>query len=210
MDLSVWIALAALFIAGGLTPGPAVMMVMSTALRYRAPTAMIAAAGVSAANLVWISLAASGLAAFAVKAPTLLFVLKIAGLLFILSLAVGMVLADPAGFRAKADKAPPRGKLFAHGVGLQLLNPNALVFFGLLLPSYFDVTKPVIPQALVMMVTITACEMFGLAVYAWLADAMNVRFQSPAFVKWFNRAAAAAMFTAALVAAVLTSPGLAN
>ena len=29
MDLSVWLALMALFFAGGLTPGPAVMMVMS-------------------------------------------------------------------------------------------------------------------------------------------------------------------------------------
>ena len=80
-----------------------------------------------------------------------------------------------------------------------------LVFFGLLLPSYFDVTKPVIPQALVMMVTITACEMFGLAVYAWLADAMNARFQSPTFVRWFNVGAAAAMFTAALIAAAMTT-----
>ena len=65
MDLSVWIALVALFFAGGLTPGPAVMLVMSTSLRYRAPTALIPALGVSAANLVWISLAAGGIAAFA-------------------------------------------------------------------------------------------------------------------------------------------------
>ena len=39
MDLTVWLALLALFFAGGLTPGPAVMMVMSTSLRYGAGTA---------------------------------------------------------------------------------------------------------------------------------------------------------------------------
>ncbi|HAQ76902.1 MAG TPA: LysE family translocator, partial [Hyphomonas sp.] len=50
MDLSVWLALMALFFAGGLTPGPAVMMVMSASLRYGAPTALVPAAGVSAAN----------------------------------------------------------------------------------------------------------------------------------------------------------------
>ena len=66
MDLSVWLALMALFLAGGLTPGPAVMMVMSASLRYGAPTALIPALGVSAANLVWITLAATGIAATAV------------------------------------------------------------------------------------------------------------------------------------------------
>ncbi|MEQ9505564.1 MAG: LysE family translocator [Hyphomonas sp.] len=208
MDLSVWIALAALFIAGGLTPGPAVMLVMSTSLRYRAPTAMISAAGVSAANLVWITLAASGLAAFAATFPDVLTALKFAGVTFIGWIAWTMATADPHRPRARAADAPPRGKLFLHGVGLQLLNPNALVFFGLLLPSYFDVTKPVVPQALVMMMTITACEMFGLAVYAWLADAMNARFRSPTFVRWFNVGAAAAMFTAALFAAAMTTAGI--
>ena len=62
MEISVWIALLALFFAGGLTPGPAVMMVMSTSLRYGAATALVPAVGVSAANLVWISLAATGIA----------------------------------------------------------------------------------------------------------------------------------------------------
>jgi homoserine/homoserine lactone efflux protein len=204
MDLSVWIALVALFFAGGLTPGPAVMLVMSTSLRYRAPTALIPALGVSAANLVWISLAAGGIAAFAAKFPLVLMGLKVAGICFIAWLAWTMVTADPSRPHASAKDAPPRGTLFARGVGLQLLNPNALVFFGLLLPSYFDMSHPVWPQALVMMATITVCEMFGLTVYAWLADAMNHRFESPAFTKWFNRGAALAMLSAALFASIAT------
>ncbi|HPF23521.1 MAG TPA: LysE family translocator [Hyphomonas sp.] len=204
MDLTVWLALVALFFAGGLTPGPAVMLVMSTSLRYRAPTALIPALGVSAANLVWISLAAGGLAAFAAKFPLVLIVLKVAGICFIAWLAFTIAFADPSRPHASASDAPPRGKLFARGVGLQLLNPNALVFFGLLLPSYFDMAKPVVPQALVMMATITACEMFGLTVYAWLADAMNHRFESPAFTKWFNRGAAFAMLAAVIFASVST------
>jgi homoserine/homoserine lactone efflux protein len=52
---------------------------------------------------------------------------------------------------------------------------------------------------------VTVCEMSGLALYAWLADAMNARFQSPAFTRAFNRLAAAAMFASALFAAVMTS-----
>lgn len=207
MDLSVWFALLALFLAGGLTPGPAVMMVMSTSLRYGAPTAMIPSLGVSAANLVWITLAATGLAAFAATLPMALLALKIAGLLFILWLAWGMVTADPHQPRARADQAPARRDLFGRGIGLQLLNPNAFVFFGLLLPGYFDPERPVVFQALVMMVTITLTELVGLTVYAWLADAMNRRFQSPAFVRLFNRFSAAAMVASAAFAAISTTAG---
>jgi len=205
MDLTVWLALLALFFAGGLTPGPAVMMVMSTSLRYGAVTALVPAVGVSTANLVWITLAATGLATFAASAPTLLLALKLAGLVFIGWLAWTMATGDPAQPRASAAKAPPKASLFGRGIGLQLLNPNALVFFGLLLPSYFDADHPVVMQAGIIMATVTATEMLGLTVYAWAADAMNHRFQNPGFALWFNRAAAAAMLVSAGFAAFLTT-----
>ena len=205
MDISVWIALLALFFAGGLTPGPAVMLVMSTSLRYGATTGLVPAFGVSTANLVWISLAATGIATFAASAPSVLLLLKIAGLLFIAWLAWTMATGDPSQPRASAAQAPPKSSLFGRGVGLQLLNPNALVFFGLLLPSYFDPSRPVALQAGIIMVTVTVTEMLGLTIYAWAADTMNHRFQTPAFAVWFNRAAATAMLASALFAAFLTT-----
>lgn len=209
MDLSVWLALMALFLAGGLTPGPAVMMVMSTSLRYDAPTALVPALGVSAANLVWISLAATGIAAFAAQVPAVLNVLKVAGLCFIAWLAWTMATSDPHRPGARAEQAPARTHLFGRGLGLQLLNPNALVFFGLLLPGYFDPSRPIVMQALVIMATVSATEMLGLSFYAWLADTMNQGFQSPAFTRWFNRLAAAAMLASAVFAAVMTTSGAA-
>lgn len=205
MDISVWIALLALFFAGGLTPGPAVMMVMSTSLRYGTATALVPALGISAANLVWISLAATGIATFAANAPSVLLVLKMAGLIFIAWLAWKMATDSPSHPRASASQAPPKASLFGRGVGLQLLNPNALVFFGLLLPGYFDAARPVALQAGIIMITVTATEMLGLTVYAWAADAMNQRFQNPAFTAWFNRLAAVAMLASAGFAAFLTT-----
>ena len=207
MDLSVWLAPMALFFAGGLTPGPAVMMVMSTSLRYDAPTALIPALGVSTANLVWIGLAATGIATFAAQLPIILILLKIAGICFIAWLAWTMATADPHRPRARAEQAPARSHLFGRGVGLQFLNPNALIFFGLLLPGYFDPEKPVVTQALIIMATVTVTEMLGLSLYAWLADAMNRRFQSTIFTMWFNRIAALAMLASAIFAALMTTTG---
>jgi threonine/homoserine/homoserine lactone efflux protein len=99
---------------------------------------------------------------------------------------------------------PPKRKLFVHGVGLQLANPNALVYFGGLLPTYFNPDHDMIPQVLISMATVTVCEMFGLMVYASGADALARRFQSQAFATGFFRIAALAMVVSAGFAVYLT------
>lgn len=205
MEPGVWIALIGLFFAGGLTPGPAVMLVMSASLRHGVGPAILPALGISTANLVWIALAASGTAALATAFPAAFLGLKLAGLGFIAWLAWTMATHDPGTARAAAEKAPRRALLYARGFGLQLANPNALVFFGAILPGFFDASRPVIPQAMIIMATVTATEMLGLTVYAVAADAMNRRFRSAAFTRVFNRVAASAMLIAAVFAVWATS-----
>ncbi|MEL7480999.1 MAG: LysE family translocator [Pseudomonadota bacterium] len=204
MEFGVWLSLIGLFFAGGLTPGPAVMLTVSAALRYGTRLALIAALGVSAANLIWIALAASGAATLADAFPRVLQGLKLVGLVFIGWLAWRMATSDPSRPRVSADDAPARAGLFAGGVGLQLANPNALIFFGLLLPAYISPEGSVVAQALIIMATVTATEMLGLTVYAVGADAMMTRFANPVFARRFNIIAATAMFGAAAFAVVTT------
>jgi threonine/homoserine/homoserine lactone efflux protein len=200
MDYSVWFALIVLFFAGGLTPGPAVMLTVSSSLRYGFRAALLPAMGVSLANLVWISLAAGGVVAIAATVPLLLDLLKVMGVGFILWLAWLMVHSGTRDLRGEGGATPSRARLFASGIGLQLANPNALVFFGLILPSYFDAGSPLLPQVAVIMLSITVTEMFGLSVYAALADALARRFQNPSFALWFNRIAASLMVASVLYA----------
>lgn len=204
MDVSVWLALIVLFFSGGLTPGPAVMLVVSSSLKYGVRPAMLPALGVSTANLIWITLAAGGAASLALAFPTALWALKIAGVCFILWLAWRLVQSGTKDLRERGTKPLSRAKLFVSGVGLQLANPNALVFFGLILPSYIDPASAVLPQALIIMVTVTVTEMFGLTVYAVLADAMARRFKDPSFARKFNAGAAALMVASAIYAVYST------
>ena len=200
MDTSVWLSLFVLFFAGGLTPGPAVLLVVSTSLKHGFRPAMLPAIGVSAANLVWITLAAAGVAALAATLPVFFAGLKLSGIAFILFLAWRIVRAGPQDLRQPGTPTPGRAGLFASGFGLQLANPNALVFFGLILPSYFDASRPVLPQVLAIMVTITATEMTGLALYAGLSDALARRFANPGFARRFSYIAASLMVISALYA----------
>ena len=65
--------------------------------------------------------------------PDAFMVLKFAGIGFILWLAWRTAFGAPVDLLRR--EPPPRRKLFVNGVGLQILNPNALVYFGIALPS---------------------------------------------------------------------------
>ena len=166
---------------------------------------MLPAMGVTSANFVWIGLAASGAAALASQFPTAFLVVKLAGLAFICWLAINLVRSAPRELRLSRDAMPKRSSLFVRGIGLQLANPNALVFFGALLPGFFDADHPLLPQILVIMATITVSEMFGLAVYAAAADRLATRFRDPVFARWFNVFAALLMAGSAAFAVWTTS-----
>jgi homoserine/homoserine lactone efflux protein len=198
MELRVWAALVTLCVAGGLMPGPAVMLVTTSAMRYGLGPALLAAVGVCAGNLLWIALAVSGASALARALPSAFLVLKVAGVGYILVLAWRTA---HAGARDLARREPPaRGRLLGAGLGVQLANPNALVFFGGVLPAYLDPDRSLLAQCAVIMATITSTELFGLSLYGAGAHWLARRFASPAFAAWFNRGAAAVMAASALFA----------
>jgi threonine/homoserine/homoserine lactone efflux protein len=195
MAFGVWISLFVIFFSGGLTPGPAVMLVTTASMRYGFWPAMAPALGICAGNLIWIVLAVSGATTLAQVFPQAFLALKLAGVCFIAWIAWRMAFGGAVEL-ARAPP-PPRRHMFARGVGLQLANPNALVFFGGLLPAYIDPDRSPVAQALVIMATTTATELIGLVVYAGAADWLSRRFAAKGFAVWFFRFAALAMAASA-------------
>jgi len=198
MEVRVWIALVTLCVAGGLMPGPAVMLVTASAMRYGFGPAMLSAVGVCAGNLLWIALAVSGASALAHALPSAFLAFKLAGVGYILVLAWHTARAGALDLTRR--EPPPRRRLLAAGLGVQLANPNALVFFGGLLPAYLDPDRSLLVQCATIMATVTTTELFGLSLYAGAARWLARRFASPTFAVWFNRGAAVVMAASALFA----------
>jgi homoserine/homoserine lactone efflux protein len=198
MTLRVWLALATLFVFGALTPGPAVMLVTTSSLRYGFWPAMKPAAGICVANLIWVALAASGASALASAFPAGFLVLRVAGIGFVLWIAWRMAFSGPVNL--VRGEPPPRARLFGRGVGLQLANPNALVYFGGLLPAYLDAERSLVAQSAVIMATVTTTELLGLVTYAAIADRLALRFTSQPFAVWIYRCSALAMAASAVFA----------
>jgi len=143
---------------------------MASSFRYGFKPAMMPAAGIASANVIWLLLAASGAAALATTFPQAFLALKIVGVMVILFLALSAMFGPLPDPDAKAADAPPRGKLYSRGVALQLSSPMPLVYFGLLLPNYFDPSYSIPQQIFIMFVTVTTTELLGLAAYAYGAQ----------------------------------------
>jgi len=85
-------------------------------------------------------------------------------------MAISVMIGPLPKLEPDPEDAPKRGRLFVKGFLLQVTSPMPLVYFGMLLPLYFQPDMPLAPQFMTMLVTVTILELFGLSVYAYAAQ----------------------------------------
>ena len=204
MSFDLWISLLILFFVGGLSPGPAVALILSSAFNYNRRAAMRAALGIASANLIWIIMAATGAAALLSAYPQIFTIMKIIGFAVILYLAFSSIFAPPPnigtdsnvnrdnktnGSSLAVNTEPARRRapqLYRRGLALQLSSPMPLIYFGGILPSYFVIAQPLAPQILIMMITITITELLGLWIYAFGAQKIKASLSDARIARIFN------------------------
>lgn len=134
------LAIYGVYLAAAVSPGPAVLFVMRTALgsgRFALPAAL----GVATGTALWVGVAALGLSAVLKGMPALIDAIRLAGGAYFLYLCAG--LARSAASSAAAETAsgfsPPSARAaYARGVATNVTNPaTALFFTGLF--SLYDV-----------------------------------------------------------------------
>jgi len=205
VSLTTWLALVALFGAGGLTPGPAVMLVLASAFRYGFKPSLLPAMGVASANVFWLILGVSGAAVLAETYPAGFLALKIIGLLVIGYLGLKTIFGPVPNLDVNADDAPKRALLYAKGFGLQISSPMPLVYFGTMLPAFVDPSIPLMQQFVIMLITVTVTEMVGLAVYAYGAQSIRNWLRSARAARGFNIAIGSVMILSGLWAVLSTA-----
>ena len=135
-------------------------------------------------------LAASGTAALLTTFPQITLGLKVLGMGVILYLGLSTTFGpvpDMGDVSTQEAAAPPRlGRLYGRGVALQISSPLPLVYFGMLLPLYFDPDKPLLMQFGIMLATVTWLELQGLSLYAAFARWIRRSLQSARAAKVFN------------------------
>ena len=211
MDWSVWVMFVLTEGALIVTPGPAVLFVVSQSLRCGPTGALWPAAGILAANALYFAISGTGVGALLVASGSLFAVIRWAGAGYLLyrgALAIlrplplhgaGMT-ADGAdsGQRALVDQEMLPGGLVLRGLVLQLSNPKALLFFMAILPQFIDRGRPVVVQLVVLGVTSIGLEFLVLATYGAAAAKAAGMVMRPRFAAATSRLSGALLVGAAL------------
>jgi threonine/homoserine/homoserine lactone efflux protein len=126
-----------------LTPGPDMTLFLGQTLtggRSRGAAAML---GASTGLIVHTMLAAFGLSALLAASTTAFSIVKIAGVAYLVWLAINALRHGSALTLKPGAQAPqPLGKVFMMGVGINLLNPKIVMFFLTFLPQFVSVSDP--------------------------------------------------------------------
>src|SRR5437868_12956333 len=173
-----------------LTPGPAVLLVLATALR-RGPRASVASTlGILSANSIYFALSATGLGALLLASYRIFFLIKWAGAAYLIYLGVKALLSKSGTFgntEVAGGSSRSSSRLFMDGLLLQLSNPKAIVFFAALLPQFIDPAGRLALQVFVLGLTSVCIEFLVLLSYGLAAGRAMAVARQPRYARWTNR-----------------------
>jgi threonine/homoserine/homoserine lactone efflux protein len=201
MHLNTWLVFVAAVFVLTVTPGPSVLMAVSTSVNRGFHQAVLAALGSTSAIVCIMALSALGLGAILSASELLFSVLKWAGATYLAYLGITSLLSSSSNvlLAEQQDTAQPRS--FVRGFLVGASNPKALVFFTALFPQFIDPARPQVPQFVVLCSTFVAFELLWLITYAALGSRAKHWLQQPGRATLFNRATGGVFLLAAGVLA---------
>ena len=174
-----------------LTPGPAVLLIVSQAMKRGFRPSMRGAFGILTGNAIYFALSAMGLGALLVASRTVFEIIKWIGAGYLMFMGVKMI-----AFAPPPDQIPrqARDDSFRQALFVQLSNPKAVVFFTALLPQFIDPKGPVALQFFVLGVISTVIELPVLAMYGFAADRGRALYAR--HTRWIERIAGGCLVAA--------------
>lgn len=161
--------LAAVLVA---IPGPAVLLILKSAVARGRGAAIVTALGVFVADLVWVTASVVGLTALLVSSQLAFDVVRVAGAGYLIFLGLRLLLSRRAGELVPVDATVEerRGgarRAFAQGLLCDLSNPKTVIVFASVIPQFLGAGSGVADAFLLGMV-FALCGFASLLVYALL------------------------------------------
>ncbi len=167
-----------------LTPGLAVLLVTSNALKKGFGAAWRATVGIEIVNAVYVLASATGLTTLLVACAPLFAAVRWAGAIYLIYLGIRLVIAS---FRAPAfdeSEASLRAlNPLVQGISTQLGNPKALLYWTALFPQFLDRTHALLPQFFLLGISAICVETIVLTGYAWATISARSAIARPPFMR---------------------------
>ncbi len=187
---------AAASLALAVIPGPTMLLALANGMAggMRRAAWGMAGAGLGAGML--IAVVAVGLGSLLNASATLFNVVRVAGVLYLLWLAVQLWRSPPVDVQAAVAQVPGQQAVgraaFARSLGVALSNPKTLLFFAAFLPQFVDPAQPQALQYAVLGALFVGLDTLVMVAYA-AAGWQAVRWLSQRGLRWLNRSCAVGM-----------------
>jgi homoserine/homoserine lactone efflux protein len=192
MTFATWITffVAACIIA--VSPGSGAVLSMSHGLSYGVRKASGTILGLQAGLLLVLCIAGAGVGSLLLASELAFNVVKVVGALYLIYLGLGQwrakvqVGTDSAAATAQSV-APSLGKRVLTGFLTNATNPKGIIFMVAVLPNFINQHAPVLPQLLILAVTMCSIDLVVMHSYALLASSMQRYFRDARAVRKQNR-----------------------
>jgi threonine/homoserine/homoserine lactone efflux protein len=200
VTLSSLILFAAVYFVAVATPGPGVAALIARVLGQGLKGVAPFIAGYFVGDMIWLTVAATGLAVIAKTFAGVFVAIKFVGVAYLLFLAWRMATAPPVVGEVTAPAT--RGwRAFLGSLSLTLGNPKVMVFFLSIMPLVVDL-RTLTALALVELAVVCAIVIFStLALYALAANRARAFLRSTRAVRFVHRVAGGLMAGVAVAVA---------
>jgi len=201
MTLSTWLLFLSVSLAAAFSPGPGVLMAISTAATQGARRALYSSLGNALGVFIVATTAVAGLG-LVLKTSALAFgALKVAGAAYLIYLGVKtwrQASAAPVQADESAPQAPvaqaSRFNTFRSGLLVAVSNPKAILFFTAVFPQFMPPDHIDPTRFLLLTSTFTACTLLSHFFYVACASWMKRKVRQSAARSRFTKRTTGALF----------------
>jgi homoserine/homoserine lactone efflux protein len=190
MSLTTWIAFVIAGTLIAISPGSGAVLSMSHGLAYGVRKASGTVLGLQLGLLLVFTIAGAGVGSLLLASELAFAAVKTVGALYLIYLGISQ-------WRSKAEASavsteglaahPSLGKRVLTGFLTNATNPKGIIFMVAVLPGFIDKDAALLPQLVILGVTMMTIDTIVMHGYALLASSMQRFFRDPRAVKLQNR-----------------------
>jgi homoserine/homoserine lactone efflux protein len=195
--MNTWLNFALVALVVTLVPGPAFIVVLTTALRRGFKPGAYAMAGIVIGDAVYFFLTAVGLGSLLATSFWTFTIIKWLGIAYLVYLGLRSLFFPSNSLTAAAGGSVSGRSSFITALTVQLANPKLLLFLAALLPQFLDPTRPVAPQLAVLGPIFMLSDTIIYLLLSMLAARARPLLASPRATRIVSRVSGVAMLGAA-------------
>ena len=203
MTLELWIYYTLAILVLTASPGPSVLLCLTTSVTDGFKSAIYTAQGSLTAITGIITLSFTGLGLVVSTSELAFNIIKWTGAAYLIYLGIRALTSSQQSYDISDREASsvPRApsSLFLSGFIVGASNPKAIVFFTALFPQFITPSASLVTQYLVFVITFAVLELSWLLFYAWLGAKSSRWLMQAGRARFFNKITGGVFVSAGLI-----------